>query len=296
MKKILYFAFAALALVACEPNNGATEKVRIGVSLDDNTQPAKGPQRISAVDGVDEIVVNWEEGDKLYYTVGEENPGDNAPFEIISGWKSPSAFFECAQFNLDNLDKKMNWYYNGCANFDNPFELNQTITIVDNKTVINHDYLLYTAKNQKIGTFQLRPDFLLLGVALTGDVPVNETIHATLGTEAERMNGDKGNWTGFYTSHVVNDNGDDISVSLDPTTPTVFYIVLPVDYDFNSKCIWLSRAQKSNMSTALDLTGLSEYVEMAVNTGTALMLNIHVTKIDNPSTGWQLYLLNQVKL
>ena len=71
MKKIIYFVFAALALVACEPNNGATEKVRIGVSLDDNTQPTKGPQRISAIDGATEIEIKWEEGDVLYWDKGD---------------------------------------------------------------------------------------------------------------------------------------------------------------------------------------------------------------------------------
>ena len=87
MKKIIYFVFAAMALVACEPNNGATEKVRIGVSLDDKTQPYKGPQRISAVDGaeydgVEYIEINWEKDDVLYYQLDGEGLNTENPFKI----------------------------------------------------------------------------------------------------------------------------------------------------------------------------------------------------------------------
>ena len=288
MKKVLYFVFAALALVACEPNNGATEKVRIGVSLDDNTQPAKGPQRISAVDGVDEIVVNWEEGDKLYYAVGEENPGDNAPFEIISGWDSPSAFFECAQFNLDNLDKNMNWYYNGCANFVNPFELNQSITIVKNKTVINHDYLLYTAKNQKIGTFHLQPAFKLVGVALTGTTA--QTIHIVIGPSTEHSKGYQGDWSQIYTCCLVGANGLPQNVQLDSTVPTTFYLVLPSDYNFEGKSVWLAYDRGHNISTKIELDAIQQISQDYF--GEALMLNINVT--DWTSDSWDKLQLNPV--
>lgn len=289
MKKVLYFVFAAMALVACEPNNGATEKVRIGVSLDDNTQPAKGPQRISAVDGVDEIVVNWEEGDKLYYTVGEENPGDNAPFEIISGWNSPSAFFECAQFNLDNLDKNMNWYYNGCANFVNPFVLDQTVTIVDNKTKINNDYLLYTAKNQKIGTFQLLPDFKLIGVALTGTA--NTTIHVVIGPTSAHQLGSSADWNQMYTCRLVDSYGQRQNVQLDSTVPTTFYLVLPSDYNFEGKSVWLAYDRGHNISTKIELDAIQQISQDYF--GEALMLNINVEV--RTSDSWDKLQLTPVK-
>lgn len=290
MKKVVYFLFAAFVLVACEPEN-IGNRVRIGVSLDEKAQPNKGQQRISAIDGTTDIEINWEKDDKLYYTLSNESPNSNTPFEIISGWDTKSAFFECANFDSELLNKSLNWYYNGANEFMiNPFVKSQSITIKDGKTNINNDYLLYTANNQKIGTIQLKPAFKLLGIALTGDSEIQKTIHAVVGPTDEHGKGESGNWTDIYSCNLVDDKGILQMVQLDITTPITFYIVLPYDYDFTGKSVWLSYARKHNISTNIALDEIQQLSEEKL--GEALILNINVT--DNPGTGsWDGLKLNK---
>ena len=254
MKKIIYFVFAALALVACEPNNGATEKVRIGVSLDDNTQPAKGPQRISAVDGTEDIVIKWEKGDVLYYA-DDVNPIDNSKyFTLISGEDSQTAVFECDNFALKG--ESFNLYYHGLAdplnvqqkeegptnpNFASPIPLDQKCTLNDNgKTVINNDYLVYKGIGCKIGRgIVLEPDFSILGVVLKGST--NFSQYVSIGTGFGKNNN---------TAYMC--NLGNVNLANNP----IFYFVLPSDYNLGDKQIILSTSRGHNTSAPLDLPNI----------------------------------------
>ena len=247
MKKIIYFVFAALALVACEPNNGATEKVRIGVSLDDNTQPYKGQQRISAVDGAEEIVITWEEGDVLYYAADINSIDNKKYFTLISGVKEQTAVFECSDFDFEG--ESFNLYYHGLAdplnvqgpvnpNFASPIPLDQTCTLDnENKTVINNDYLVYKGIGCKIGSgITLEPDFSILGVVLKGNTTFSQ--HVSIGTEFS---------TNDQTTYMCTLGNADLN-----NNPIVYFI-LPADYNLSDKKIRLSTSRGHNTSAPLSL-------------------------------------------
>lgn len=238
MKKIIYFVFAALALVACEPNNGATEKVRIGVSLDDNTQPAKGPQRISAIDGATEIEIKWEEGDVLYWDKGD-GIDTKKTFKIVSGVGEQTAFFECDA--MIGSEEIFALYYHGATKPDiiNPIpSKQQTIINEEGKSQINNDYLMYSAFNCKIGkSICLNPQYTLLGVMLTGDVtPNNGAFYIAIAPDNIYGSGDTQTPTYGYLCSVVNKLSQNLTLS---ETPVICYIVLPIDYELKGKSIWL---------------------------------------------------------
>ena len=252
MKKIIYFVFAAFALVACEPNNGAIEKVRIGVSLDDNTQPAKGPQRISAVDGTEEIVIKWEKGDVLYYADNINPINYNKYFTLISGDDTQTAVFECDNFDLEG--ESFNLYYHGLAdplnvqqkgatnpNFASPIPLDQECTLNDKgKTVINNDYLVYKGIGCKIGRgIVLEPDFSILGVVLKGST--NFSQYVSIGTGFGENNN---------TAYMC--NLGNVNLANNP----IFYFVLPSDYNLGDKQIRLSTSRGHNTSAPLNLPNI----------------------------------------
>lgn len=278
MKKIIYFVFAALALVACEPNNGATEKVRIGVSLDDNTQPAKGPQRISAIDGATEIDINWEKGDVLYYAADVNSIDYSKYFTLISGEDSKTAVFECNDFAFEG--ESFNLYYHGLAdplnvqqkeegptnpNFDSPIPLDQTCTLNNGKTVINNDYLVYKGIGCKIGSgIKLNPDFSVVGIVLQGD-------------------GEFGSLVGIGTSFDNQDNTTsylcEMSNSVNLSTSPIYYIVLPAHYDLSGNKIRLATARGHNMSNELDLPSIT------LEPGVAQIFRIKLTRKEGSQIG-----------
>ena len=177
MKKFVYILVASLALVACTPKNGVSNKVRIAVSFEDEQQPNTGQQRISAVDRVLEgkhvIDVKWEDKDVLYWNTGDGIDGIDTqnPFKIVSGVDTKSAFFE----NEDFIGHKdvFTLYYHGAAEpyFENPLQKDQVVTFNENgEIVINNDYFMYTATNCKIGSaIKLEPNFAVLGVKIMGE-------------------------------------------------------------------------------------------------------------------------------
>lgn len=247
MKKIIYFVFAALVLVACEPNNGATEKVRIGVSLDDNTQPAKGPQRISAIDGATEIEIKWEEGDVLYYQLDGEGINTTNPFKLISGAGSRFAYFEHDAFV--GMEKSFTLYYHGFGNpldekdptypnFSEPMlPINQVISInsITGTSQINNDYLMYKATNCEVGkAINLEPQFTILGVQLFGTyTEFDECV--TIGSSSEW--GENG--TAYQCQPLTN---------MDLTNEPIYYIVLPLDYDLSDKELRLANQRGHHTS------------------------------------------------
>ena len=278
MKKILYFVFAALALVACEPNNGATEKVRIGVSLDDNTQPAKGPQRISAVDGTEEIVIQWEKGDVLYYAKDVNSIANKKYFTLISGERSQTAVFECDNFEFDG--ESFNLYYHGLAdplnvqqkgatnpNFASPIPLDQTCTLNNGKTVINNDYLVYKGVNCKIGNgIKLNPDFSLVGIILQGEGEFSSKVG--VGTSFEVVQ----NTTSWLCGM---SNGTVVNLANDP----IYYIVLPANHDLTNHKIRLVSSRGHNISNELDLPSVT------LEPGVAQIFRIKLTRKEGTQIG-----------
>lgn len=279
MKKILYFVFAALALVACEPNNGAIEKVRIGVSLDDNTQPAKGPQRISAIDGATDIDINWEKGDVLYYAADVNSIVNYKYFTLISGEGSQTAVFECNDFEFEG--ESFNLYYHGLAdplgvqgeeamnpNFTSPIPRDQTCTLNDNgKTVINNDYLVYKGIGCKIGSgIKLNPDFSLVGIILQGVGGFGSKVG--IGTSFESAQNTTSWLCGMSSGTVV-----------DLANNPIYYIVLPANYDLTDHKIRLATSRGHNMSNELDLPSVT------LEPGVAQIFRIKLTRKEGSQIG-----------
>lgn len=283
MKKIIYFVFAAMALVACEPNNGATEKVRIGVSLDDKTQPYKGPQRISAIDGATEIDINWGEDDVLYYQLHGQPINTDNPFKIVSGVGKKQAFFECDA--MIDYNDKFTLYYHGAAptpNIANPIPQEQFITILmDGKTSINNDYLMYVATGCKVGyPIYLVPNYTLLGVMLTGDVTPNE------GNFYIAIEDKNKEYVAEYMckgQKIVDEKT--ANITLDAEKPVVYYIVLPKDYSLTNKLIRLVGTREKNpLSFGVSLE------KITLDVGTAQMIALHVEE-KTPEHDWDKYSL-----
>ena len=286
MKKIIYFVFAAMALVACEPNNGATEKVRIGVSLDDNTQPAKGPQRISAVDGavydgVEYIEINWEKYDVLYYQLDGEGLNTENPFKIISGVGTKQAFFECDA--MIDYNETFTLYYHGAStpDIENPIPQEQFVTIKDGKSHINNDYLMYVATGCRVGyPIYLVPNYTLLGVMLTGDDTPNggEFYIAIVDKNSE--------YVAEYMCKGQKIVGEKTAnITLDAEKPVVYYIVLPKDYSLTNKLIRLVGTKEKNpLSFGVSLE------KITLDVGTAQMIALHV-ETKTPEHNWDKYSL-----
>lgn len=272
MKRIIYTFVAALALVACTPVNGVSNKVRIAVSFEEEQQNSKGQQRISAVDkGGDIIDVNWEKEDVLYYQLeGEENINTASYFELVSGAGKKTAIFECN--NPELLGKSFTLNYHGLANpkglggkaptdpdFSNPIPLDQECQYVDGETIINNDYLVYKATDCQIGSgVKLTPQFALLGIMLTGTTE-NFNKYVWVGNEDN-------------TAYFCNMN---TSVSL--TNSPIYYFVLPEGYDLANKNIRLAHSRGHNACAALPLPNRK------LNSNEALVLKINVEYI-NQST------------
>lgn len=275
MKKIIYFVFAVLALVACEPNNGATEKVRIGVSLDDNTQPYKGQQRISAIDGATEIEINWEEGDVLYYQLDGKAINTTDPFKLVSGAGEKYAFFEHEAFS--DMTASFKLYYHGFGNplkEDNPTfpdfskqmpPINQVISInsLTGTSQINNDYLMYKAINCEVGEdINLEPQFTILGVQLFGAY-TNFDEYVTIGNSSE--------WGVDGTAYQCWS-----SENMDLTQAPIYYIVLPLDYDLSDKELKLANQRGHHTSNqTLPLAGIK------LNPMQAQVIGIDITNYNN---------------
>ena len=278
MKKVVYLiVIAAFALVACEPNNGIENKVSIGVSLDDSSQSSKGQQRISAIDNETKILINWEEGDVLYYAADESEIDNEKYFTLISGEGSPTAIFECNNFAYEG--EMFNLYYHGLADpldtqgkgvkdpdFGNPIPLNQECTLDENdKTVINNDYLVYKGINCKIGSgIKLVPDFCIIGIQLQGEGQFSQRV--AVGTA---FNGEDN-----VTSYLCKMNN-----AVDLANNPIYYFVLPANYSLENKKIGLASSRGHNTSASLPLPSKT------LEPGTATIFPITVIRNDNVAEG-----------
>ena len=226
MKKLIYTFVAALALVACTPDNGVSSKVRLAVSFEDEQQSTKGQQRISAVDNGSIIEVKWEEGDVLYWDKGEGVKTSN-PFQIVSGIGEQTAFFECEE--MIGHDESFTLYYHGASDpdFDNQVVKTQSMKIDKNgNIIINNDYLMYTATNCKVGSsINLKPNFAILGVKITSD---NATDATTLFLNKKAVLGkqEEGHYTPYYVSTLDKEYG-----ATELTVAPIYYFVFPYDYE-----------------------------------------------------------------
>ncbi len=231
MKRIIYTFVAALALVACTPDNGVSNKVRIAVSFEDEQENTKGQQRISAVDeGGDIIKVKWEEEDVLYYQKeGEEDVNTANPFQIVSGVGTRHAFFENEDFI--GFENTFTLYYHGAStpDFDNNVATPQSAIINKfGQIEINKGYLMYTATNCKIGSgITLKPNFAILGVKITSD---NATDATTLALNKKAVLGKEegGHYTPYYVSTLDKDKEDGAT---ELTVAPIYYFVFPYDYE-----------------------------------------------------------------
>lgn len=228
MKRIIYTFVAALALVACTPDNGVSNKVRIAVSFEDEQENTKGQQRISAVDkGGDVIDVNWEEGDVLYYQKEGEDISTANPFEIVSGVGTKHAFFENEDFI--GFENTFTLYYHGAStlNFENNVAKTQSAIINKfGQIEINKGYLMYTATNCKIGSgITLKPNFAILGVKITSD---NATDATTLALNKKAVLGKQegGSYIPYYVSTLIKEDG-----ATELTVAPIYYFVFPYDYE-----------------------------------------------------------------
>ena len=277
MKKILYCLVAALALVACTPKNGADQVVRIGVSLDDNTQPnQKGQQRISAIDnGGDSIEINWQEDDVLYYQLDGRDIDKTNPFKLISGAGTKNAFFECENTPEDDLfNQKFTLYYNGAGNPGGEIPIDQYAEA----DTVNREYLFYSASNCEIERgINLEPNFALLGVQLTtNDNLTNFQRHISIG--------DDFSYTGdAYICYLKS--------AVDLTTPKTFYFVLPDGYDLSGKSIMLIRSRgnhSTNPNTPLYLPNIKLHSDKAT------IITINLSRTENPEDGNYAYTIAKV--
>ena len=280
MKKLIYTFVAALALVACTPDNGVSNKVRISVSFEEEQQNTKGQQRISAEDklikGKRVIDVNWEKGDVLYFQKEGEAVDTDNPFQIVSGVGTKHAFFENEEF-ID-FQSTFTLYYHGFGNpldekkpthpdFAQPLvpSIDQTCTITASGTEINNDYLIYKATNCKVGEgIKLEPQFAILGVQLFGTYTSFDE-YVTIGV------GDEFNPEG--KAYQCNP-----SASIDLTKNPIYYIVLPLDYPINKKKIRL--ANQRGHHTSYDELSLEL---VTLDPTKAQIIGIDVTNYNNQS-------------
>lgn len=228
MKKLIYTFVAALALVACTPDNGVSNKVRIAVSFEEEQQNPKGQQRISAKDkGGDVIEVNWEEGDVLYYQIEGDGVNTTNPFQIVSGVGTKHAFFENEDFI--GFENTFTLYYHGASTpkFENNVATTQSAIINKlGQIEINNDYLMYTATNCKIGSgITLKPNFAILGVKITSD---NATDATTLALNKKAVLGkeEEGSYTPYYVSTLIKEDG-----ATELNVAPIYYFVFPYDYE-----------------------------------------------------------------
>lgn len=286
MKKVVYLiVIAAFALVACEPNNGIENKVSIGVSLDEGSQSSKGQQRISAIDNVDKIDINWEEGDVLYYAADESQIDNNKYFTLISGEDSKTAVFECNNFAYKG--EMFNLYYHGLAdplntqdngvknpNFGNPIPLNQECTLKNGKTVINNDYLVYKGINCKIGRgIKLEPDFCIIGMQLQGEGDFSQ--HVAVGTDFEGEENTTSYLCEMGTVNLANN--------------PIYYFVLPANYSLENNKIGLATSRGHNSSSPLDLPNNE------LKPGIAQIFKVKVTKNPSQSSTNDEYIIEAIK-
>lgn len=271
MKKLIYTIVAALALVACTPDDGVSNKVRIAVSFEEEQQNPKGQQRISAVDKIVEdrhvIDVNWAKDDVLYYEiVGEDINYDN-PFKIISGVGTKNAFFENDDLSLS--DKMFNLHHG------TEIPITQTIEIDNNnQTHIDHTALIYKATNCQIGkSIQFSPQFALLGIQLYGiDNNFDEKVCIGNSNQISSIDALDVYLCGLKESTVV-----------DLNKQPIYYFVLPLNYDFLGKCIWLANT-KGHPTTDINNGFLPFASNIELNPNVAQIIRISVQK-DNELPG-----------
>ena len=273
MKKFVYIFVASLALVACTPKNGVSNKVRIAVSFEDEQQPNTGQQRISAVDRVLEgkhvIDVNWEDKDVLYWNTGDAIDTQN-PFKIVSGVGTKSAFFENESF-IGHKDK-FALYYHGAAepNFENPLQKDQVVTFNKyGEIVINNDYFMYTATNCKIGSaIKLEPNFAVLGVKIKG--------------EATNLNHMAGHYAILGEGKVSNQNVY-ISCKINGATQKdelTYYYVIPYKGDeinLQGKYFWIANQNgKNEYSNEMFIKN-----SCVLTPGVATIIELYLTKYNS---------------
>lgn len=239
MKRIIYTFVAALALVACTPDNGVSNKVRIAVSFEEEQQNSKGQQRISAVDNGSIIEVKWEEEDLLYYEENESNK-----FFSVANISNDGkiAIFECNDFKGD--PQNFSLYYNTTRELS----LTQTVELKEENNqynyVLNPEYLSYVANNCKIGHgIHLEPNFMIFGVRLQGDI--NDFSESVVIGKAFN------DFEGAYLSH--------FSDKVDLNNQPIYYFILPNDANFlQDKHVWFNSGDRiNNKSYALSLDGVT---------------------------------------
>ena len=265
MKKLVYTFVASLALVACTPNNGVSSKVRISVSFEDEQQSNKGQQRISAVDrvldGKHVIDVNWQTKDMLYYQIGNGEINRTSPFVIVSGAGTKNAIFESDNLSLKN--EKFNLYYG------TEIPITQTIEIDnDNHTHIDPAVLLYKSSDCEIGkTTQFAPQFALLGVQLYGtEEKFDENV--CMGNSSQMNNV---NASDVYVIELKT------STSVNLTKNPIYYFVLPLNYDFTGKSIWLAE-KKGHPSINVNTGFLTFNHQIELDSNVAQIIRISVNK------------------
>lgn len=258
---------AAFALVACTPDNGVSNKVRISVSFEDEQQPNTGQQRISAVDKVLEgkhvIDVNWSREDILYYQIDNGEIDRTSPFVIVSGAGTKNAIFESDNLSLKN--EKFNLYYG------TEIPITQTIEIDNNnQTNIDPSVLLYKASDCEIGrTSQFAPQFALLGVQLYGTENVFDE-NICIGQNSDINNP---NASSVYVCQLK----ENTSVNLNNNP--IYYFVLPLDYNLMGKSIWLAE-KKGHPSVNVNTGYLTFNQQIILDANVAQIIRISVNKED----------------
>lgn len=272
MKKIVYFILFALALVACQPNNEAVQKVLIGVSLNEEQQPNKGQQRISAKDIGEKIEIKWESNDVLYYKLNDGEVNLKSPFKIVSGIGEHTALFECEE--MIGHDESFTLYYHGASVLDlsNPAVKAQSIKIDKNgNIIINNDYLMYTATNCKVGSsINLKPNFAILGVKIDATESIvnnfnnnNNGIKLAIGSKPKGSAEEEVDWICQISEKEGN------------ATSLICYFVLPEnsDYSFENKLIWLTR-NSEGLNPISNYVSFSKEINLIAGRAKIITLNV----------------------
>lgn len=266
MKRLVYFIIFTLLLVACTPQNGVVNNVRISVSIDDKQQAYKGQSRISAVDQDDVIDIKWEKGDVLYYDKNDKTK----VFHVVKIENDgKNALFECKDFtgNPNNFD--LYYYGSDKVDFDNPMTSKQIVTAKDGAYVINNDYLKYTAKNCRIGGgITLQPNFAILGVEVFGDYDEIHKFTMRIGSNY----GGNSDYLSIISEQVIGKN-------------PIYYIVFPYEnestYSFVAKYLWLSHhTDGSYINSASTSIEFDKYPLIKLTQGDAQIIRIKVEKTD----------------